>query len=144
MPPRPSSRCSEYSPANAAWRSRNSVEGCMVAFYFVPQSNPGGARTATVRCDCASISFGVADIPEVQRRTLRLLFVSQVAGGIGVVIGNSVGALLAADMVSVGVSGLAQSSAVLGAALLAVPATRIVRRFGRGPSLSAAYVVAAL
>ena len=47
-------------------------------------------------------------------------------------------------MVSVGVSGLAQSAAVMGGALLAVPLTRIVRRFGRGPSLSAAYAIAAL
>lgn len=86
----------------------------------------------------------VQTVADVQRRTLRLLFVSQVAGGIGVVIGSSVGALLAADMVSVGVSGLAQSAVVMGGALLAVPATRIVRRFGRGPSLSAAYSVAAL
>lgn len=58
-------------------------------------------------------------------------------------IGMSVGALLAADMVSVGVSGLAQSAVVMGAALLAVPATRIVRSFGRRPSLSGAYLVAA-
>jgi len=56
----------------------------------------------------------------------------------------SVGALLAADMVSVGVSGLMQSSVVMGAALFAVPATRIARSYGRGPSLSAAYLTAAL
>jgi MFS family permease len=56
----------------------------------------------------------------------------------------SVGALLAADMASIGVSGLAQSAAVLGAALLAVPATRIVQRHGRGPSLAAAYLTAAV
>ena len=56
----------------------------------------------------------------------------------------SVGALLAADMVSVGVSGLAQSAAVMGAALLAVPATRLVRRSGRRPSLSAAYLTASV
>jgi len=55
----------------------------------------------------------------------------------------SVGALLAADMVSIGVSGLAQSAAVTGAALLAIPATRIVRRSGRGPSLAAMYAIAA-
>jgi MFS family permease len=61
-----------------------------------------------------------------------------------VAIGMSVGALLAADMASVGVSGLAQSAAVMGAALLAVPATRIVQRHGRGPSLAAAYLAAAL
>jgi MFS family permease len=56
----------------------------------------------------------------------------------------SVGALLAADLASVGVSGLAQSAAVMGSALLAVPATRIVHRSGRGPSLAAAYLAAAL
>ena len=81
---------------------------------------------------------------DLQRRTLRLLFVSQVAGAVGVVVGSSVGALLAADMVNIGVSGLAQSAVVMGGALLAVPATRIVRHSGRGPSLSAAYSVAAL
>lgn len=89
-------------------------------------------------------SSSLTDSSDVQRRTLRLLFVSQIAGGIGTVIGSSVGALLAADMVSVGVSGLAQSAVVMGGALLAVPATRIVRRRGRGPSLAAAYSVAAL
>lgn len=80
----------------------------------------------------------------IQRRTLKVLFTTQVAGGVGMSIGMSVGALLAADMVSVGVSGLAQSAAVMGAALLAVPATRIVRAYGRRPSLAAAYLVAAL
>jgi MFS family permease len=56
----------------------------------------------------------------------------------------SVGALLAADMVSIGVSGLAQSAAVMGSALLAVPAARIVRLAGRRPSLAALYLTAAL
>src|SRR5215208_7736078 len=83
-------------------------------------------------------------VADVQRRTLRLLFVSQIIGGVSMAIGMSVGALLAADMVSVGVSGLAQSAAVMGGALLAVPATRIVRRYGRGPSLATAYLIAAL
>jgi MFS family permease len=86
----------------------------------------------------------VENIDTIQRRTLRLLFISQVAGGVGVAVGSAVGALLATDLANVGVSGLAQSSAVMGAALLAVPATRIVQRFGRGPSLAAAYLTAAL
>lgn len=84
------------------------------------------------------------NVDAVQRRTLQVLFVTQVAGGVGMTVGMSVGALLAADMVSVGVSGLAQSAAVMGAALLAIPATRIVRRFGRRPSLATAYGVAAI
>ena len=80
----------------------------------------------------------------VQRRTLRLLFLTQIVSGIGVAIGASVGALLAADTVSVGASGLAQSAAVVGAALFAIPATAIVERYGRRPSLAAGYIVAAV
>ena len=62
----------------------------------------------------------------------------------GVAVGVSVGALLAADLLSIGVSGLAQSAVVLGAALLAVPATRIARAHGRAPSLAASYLAGAL
>lgn len=82
-------------------------------------------------------------VAAVQRRTLRLLFVTQIISGVGVAIGASVGALLAADIASIGVSGLAQSAIVVGAALLALPATAIVDRRGRRPSLAAAYLVAA-
>ena len=80
----------------------------------------------------------------VQRRTLRLLFGTQIISGIGVAIGASVGALLAADIVSVGASGLAQSAAVVGAALFAIPATAIVDSHGRRPSLATGYIVAAI
>lgn len=78
----------------------------------------------------------------VQRRVLRTLFSSQILGGVGVSIGLSVGALLTAEMVGVSSSGLAQSSAVLGAALLAVPVVRLMRRYGRRPGLVAAYLAA--
>jgi MFS family permease len=84
------------------------------------------------------------DAAAVQRRTLRLLFVTQVISGIAVAIGGSVGALLAAEIASVGVSGVAQSAIVVGSALLAVPATAIVNRHGRRPSLAATYFVAAV
>jgi MFS family permease len=84
------------------------------------------------------------EMAAVQRRTLRLLFVTQIISGIGVAIGASVGALLAADIAGVGVSGLAQSAIVIGAALLALPATEIVYRHGRRPSLATAYLVAAV
>ena len=80
----------------------------------------------------------------VQRRTLRLLFVTQIISGVGTAIGASVGALLAADIAGVGVSGLVQSALVVGAALFAVPATAIVNRHGRRPSLAAGYFVAAV
>jgi MFS family permease len=84
------------------------------------------------------------ELAAVQRRTLRLLFVTQIISGIGVAIGASVGALLAADIAGVGASGLAQSAIVVGAALFALPATAIVNRHGRRPSLAAGYFVAAV
>ncbi len=84
------------------------------------------------------------DPTAIQRRTLRLLFVTQIVSGIGIAIGASVGALLAADIAGVGVSGIAQSANVVGAALFAVPATAIVHRHGRRPSLAAGYLVAAV
>jgi len=87
---------------------------------------------------------GADQVSAVQRRTLRLLFGTQIISGIGVTIGSSVGALLAADMAGVGMSGLAQSSVVIGAALFAIPATAIVRRRGRRPSLATGYLVAAV
>jgi MFS family permease len=84
------------------------------------------------------------EVAAVQRRTLRLLFVTQIISGIGVAVGASVGALLAADIAGVGVSGLAQSAVVVGAALFALPATAVVDRHGRRPSLAAGYLVAAV
>jgi MFS family permease len=84
------------------------------------------------------------EVAVVQRRTLRLLFVTQIISGIGVAIGASVGALLAADIAGIGVSGVAQSAIVVGAALFALPATAIVYRYGRRPSLAAGYFVAAV
>ncbi|HEY7504033.1 MAG TPA: MFS transporter [Gemmatimonadales bacterium] len=83
-------------------------------------------------------------VADVQRRTLGVLFTTQIIGGVGSAIGASVGALLAADIAGVAPSGLAQSANVIGAALFAVPATAIVHRHGRRPSLAAAYFVATL
>jgi MFS family permease len=84
------------------------------------------------------------DIAAVQQRTVRLLFLVQVIAGVGIAVGGSVGALLAADLAGVGLSGVAQSATVVGAALFAVPAAAIVERRGRRPSLAAGYILAAL
>jgi MFS family permease len=83
------------------------------------------------------------DVAAAQRRTLRLLFATQIISGIGIGVGGSVGALLAAELAGVSVSGLAQSASVVGAALLALPATALVRRRGRRLSLAASYLIAA-
>lgn len=84
------------------------------------------------------------DPAAVQRRTVRLLFVTQMLGGIGIAIGLSVGALLAADMAGVRLSGLAQSSFVVGGALLTVPLARLMQARGRRPGLSLAFVIGAI
>ncbi|MDX6429063.1 MAG: hypothetical protein QOE54_1429, partial [Streptosporangiaceae bacterium] len=58
----------------------------------------------------------------VQRRIIRVLTATQVLGGIGVATGVAVSTLAAASLSgSDAIGGLAQTSAVLGAALLAVP-----------------------
>lgn len=77
----------------------------------------------------------------VQRRTLSVLLVTQVIGGVGVAIGITVGALLAESMGGTQVAGLAQSSLVVGAALLALPVTRLMRSRGRRPGLTLAYLL---
>lgn len=84
------------------------------------------------------------DVPRLQRRTLSLLVGMQIAGGLGVASGVSVGALLAASMAGPTAAGLAGSSAVIGAALIAIPATRLMRSGGRRPGLAFAYGLGAL
>jgi MFS family permease len=83
-----------------------------------------------------------SDVATIQRRTVRLLFLTQVIAGVGITVGGSVGALLAADIAGVGLSGVAQSANVVGAALFALPAAAIVERRGRRPSLAAGYALA--
>ncbi|SCL31785.1 MFS transporter [Micromonospora inyonensis] len=84
------------------------------------------------------------DVAPIQRRTLRLLFTTQVIGGVGVTIGISVGALLAERIAGAAVAGLAQSAGVVGGALLAVPVTRVMTGYGRRPGLVLAYLTGAL
>jgi MFS family permease len=84
------------------------------------------------------------DVGAIHRRTIGLLFLTQVIAGIGMAVGASVGALLAAEIAGVALSGVAQSANVIGAALFAVPAADIVQRRGRRPSLALGYALAAL
>jgi MFS family permease len=79
----------------------------------------------------------------LQRYVLRLLFCTQVVGGIGTTIGITVGALLAERLGGVGVSGIGQSCVVVGAALLAVPISRLMSARGRRPGLVLAYLLGA-
>ena len=66
------------------------------------------------------LSTGRRDIERVQRRTVQTLLTSQICGGIGLVAGYSVTALLADDITgSKTLAGLAAASLSIGAAIVA-------------------------
>lgn len=77
-------------------------------------------------------------------RSVALLALSNVLGGIGVASGIAVGALLAERLGGTAVAGLAQATGVLGAAVAAVPLAALAARRGRRWSLTLGYAVALL
>ena len=86
-----------------------------------------------------------AGVRSAQRRTLVLLSLAQVAGGIGFGAGLSVGILLATDVTdSEGWAGVARTSTTVVAALVALPLARLAVRAGRRVSLSTGWAAAAL
>lgn len=73
----------------------------------------------------------------VQRRTISTLVATQMLGGLGVGAAISVNALLAKTVSgSEQLAGLAQTFAVLGAAVITLLLARIMDRDGRRPGLS--------
>lgn len=101
-------------------------------------------RESSVTTELTAPARRRSDVAPIQRRTLGLLFGTQIIGGIGVTIGVAVGVLLAARIAGTAVAGLTQSAAVVGAALLAIPITRIMNGYGRRPGLVVAYLVGAV
>lgn len=92
---------------------------------------------------CPNVNWMTTDLGRVQQRTVRVLATAQVLGGIGVGAAVSVGGLIAEDVSgSTSLSGLAQTSSVLGAAVLALPMARIMAARGRRPGLVAGYSLA--
>jgi MFS family permease len=80
----------------------------------------------------------------VQRRTLVVLVASQVLGGVGIAIGFAVGALLAQELSgSAGLAGIALTVALVGAAVVVVPISRLSSASGRRVGLSAGYTIGA-
>ncbi|MDQ3525670.1 MAG: MFS transporter, partial [Chloroflexota bacterium] len=73
-----------------------------------------------------------------------MLAATQVVGGVGAAAGGAVGALLAADLGSESLSGLAAAATVIGAALIALPVSRVMHEHGRRPGLILAYVIGIL
>lgn len=79
-------------------------------------------------------------VAALQRRTLAVLSGSQVIGGVGQAIGIAVGSLLAAEIAgTAAVAGLASTMSVLGAAVLAVPVSRVMSAAGRRAGLVVGY-----
>jgi len=82
-------------------------------------------------------------LSELRRRTLVVLTVGQILGGLGMGAALSVGALAASDLAGAGWSGIAATVTTLGAAVLAVPLAQLADRRGRRVSLSSAALIAA-
>ncbi|MCZ2109475.1 MAG: MFS transporter [Dehalococcoidia bacterium] len=77
----------------------------------------------------------------LQRRVVSTLVLAQIFGGVGVASGAAVGALLAADLASDSLSGLASASSTIGAAVIAIPVTRLMTNTGRRPGIMLAYII---
>ncbi len=88
---------------------------------------------------------GGHDLVAVQKRTVRTLLSSQVCGGVGLVSGYSVTALLADDLTgSKSLAGLSAACLSIGAAIVSFPLARVMARSGRRPGLRTGYLIAAV
>lgn len=75
--------------------------------------------------------------------SLTVLIVNQLLAGVGVASGMALAAILVTDLTGVtAMGGLAQSSSVLGAAIVAVPLARLAVRAGRHVALATGYACA--
>jgi MFS family permease len=81
----------------------------------------------------------------VQRHVVRTLVVAQMLGGVGMSAGVAVGALLAEQVSgSARWAGLGGTFQILGAAVIAIPMSRLMAARGRRPGLAFGYVLAAI
>lgn len=83
-------------------------------------------------------------IASLQKRIVYTLASAQILGGVGVASGAAVGALLAADLAGDAFSGISASSSVIGAAIIAIPVTRLMTTTGRREGLVLAYLIGIL
>ncbi len=81
---------------------------------------------------------------DAQRRVVAVLAGAQILGGIGVAAGAAVGSLLAADLSSEKFAGVSSAASVVGAALIAIPVSRLMDARGRRPGLILAYAIGIL
>ncbi len=83
------------------------------------------------------------DLARLQRRTVGILSIGQVLGGLGFGATVSLGAVLAAEISGdESLSGLAAAGVTLGTAIIAVPLAALARRRGRRISLASGMAIA--
>jgi MFS family permease len=83
------------------------------------------------------MSSTALDLTALQLRTVRVLVVGQILGGLGIGATLSIGAALATAVSgSEAFAGAAATTSTLGAAAAAIPLARLAQRFGRRVSLS--------
>jgi MFS family permease len=92
----------------------------------------------------SQVTLSPSLLARTQSKTVRLLMIVEIITGLGVAMHISVGALLTQDMAGTEFSGLGQSAAVVGGALMAVPASTLMQRHGRRPGLALCYLIGAL
>jgi len=102
----------------------------------------GASGTGALGAGALGTGPGAPSTEAVQRRVLTVLAIAQVFAGVGVAAGVSVGALVAADVLGYrNLAGLVQTSQVLGAAVIALPAARLSAARGRAAGLAAALLL---
>jgi MFS family permease len=91
-----------------------------------------------------TMALDADEIEAVQARTVRTLLASQACGGLGLISGYSVAALLADDITgSKTLAGLAAASLSIGSAAASFPLARLMARSGRRPGLRLGYLLGA-
>jgi MFS family permease len=79
---------------------------------------------------------------DIQKRTIKVLATTQILSGVGVAGTVAAGSLLVSSISnSETLAGLSQTSAVLGAAAMAIPLSRLTQRGGRRLGLSVGYTI---
>jgi MFS family permease len=86
----------------------------------------------------------LTDVAQLQRRTVRVLVLTQAVGALGITIGIATASLLARDLSgSEALSGLAQTAQVLGAAVISFLLAAVMARRGRRVGLVTGYLLGA-
>ena len=82
------------------------------------------------------------DTQNIQKRTIKVLATTQILSGVGVAGTVAAGSLLVSSISnSESLAGLSQTTAVLGAAAMAIPLSKLTQRGGRRLGLSVGYTV---